>query len=346
MLIASPTATATSATRSDTPTLLARAQRLKRYLLGLSIEKNSMNRSRLPPLNALRAFEAAARHLSVKSAAEELSVTPGAVSQMIRTLETHLGVQLFERVNRGILLTAAGRDYLPPVRNAFRQIADASQRVSGAADSGVLTISVTPFFASAWLVPRLAQFRDACPDVDLQIVTSHALADFARDGVDVAIRHGLGRYAGLRSEHLLTVEIVALASPELVARLGMPRTPADLVDWPHLHDAERKGWHTWFDAQRIDDFGPPRGPAFDDAGLLLQAIVAGQGAGLLPAAMVRGELANGRLVQLADVARLDDFAYYLVYPPHHAERPKVAAFRRWILDAARAGDAPSMSGAT
>ncbi|OXH84624.1 LysR family transcriptional regulator, partial [Burkholderia multivorans] len=118
-----------------------------------------------------------ARHLSVKSAAEELSVTPGAVSQMIRTLETHLGVQLFERVNRGILLTAAGRDYLPPVRNAFRQIADASQRVSGAADSGVLTISVTPFFASAWLVPRLAQFRDACPDVDLQIVTSHALAD-------------------------------------------------------------------------------------------------------------------------------------------------------------------------
>ncbi|PRG31094.1 transcriptional regulator GcvA [Burkholderia multivorans] len=297
-----------------------------------------MNRSRLPPLNALRAFEAAARHLSVKSAAEELSVTPGAVSQMIRTLETHLGVQLFERVNRGILLTAAGRDYLPPVRNALRQIADASQRVSGAADSGVLTISVTPFFASAWLVPRLAQFRDACPDVDLQIVTSHARADFARDGVDVAIRHGLGRYAGLCSEHLLTVEIVA--------RLGMPRTPAELVDWPHLHDAERKGWHTWFDAQRIDDFGPPRGPAFDDAGLLLQAIVAGQGAGLLPAAMVRGELANGRLVQLADVARLDDFAYYLVYPPHHAERPKVAAFRRWILDAARAGDAPSMSGAT
>jgi LysR family glycine cleavage system transcriptional activator len=114
MLIASPAATTTSATRSDTPTLLARAQRLKRYLLGLSIEKNSMNRSRLPPLNALRAFEAAARHLSVKSAAEELSVTPGAVSQMIRTLETHLGVQLFERVNRGILLTAAGRDSCRP----------------------------------------------------------------------------------------------------------------------------------------------------------------------------------------------------------------------------------------
>ena len=210
-----------------------------------------MNRSRLPPLNALRAFEAAARHLSVKVAAEELSVTPGAVSQMIRTLETHLGVQLFERVNRGILLTAAGRDYLPPVRNAFRQIADASQRVSGAADSGVLTVSVTPFFASAWLVPRLAQFREACPDVDLQVVTSHALADFSRDGVDVAIRHGLGRYIGLCSERLLTVEIVALASPELVARLGMPATPADLVGWPQLHDAERKGWHIWFGAQRI-----------------------------------------------------------------------------------------------
>ncbi|KVQ68204.1 transcriptional regulator GcvA [Burkholderia territorii] len=305
-----------------------------------------MIRSRLPPLNALRAFEAAARHLSVKSAAEELSVTPGAVSQMIRTLETHLGVQLFERVNRGILLTAAGRDYLPPVRNAFRQIADASQRVAGAADSGALTVSVTPFFASAWLVPRLAQFRDTCPDIDLQIVTSHALADFSRDGVDVAIRHGLGRYIGLCSERLLTVEIVALAAPALVARLGMPATPADLAGWPHLHDAERKGWHIWFDAQRIADFGPPRGPAFDDSGLLLQAILAGQGAGLLPAAMVRRELASGRLVQLADAAWLDDFAYYLVYPPHHAERAKVAAFRRWILEAAQADGAASMTGAT
>lgn len=209
----------------------------------------------------------------------------------------------------------------------------------------MLTVSVTPFFASAWLVPRLAQFRDACPDIDLQIATSHALADFSRDGVDVAIRHGLGRYIGLCSERLLTVEIVALAAPALVARLGMPATPADLARWPHLHDAERKGWHIWFDAQRIDDFGPPRGPAFDDSGLLLQAILAGQGAGLLPAAMVRDELASGRLVQLADIAWLDDFAYYLVYPPHHAERTKVAAFRRWILEAAQADGAASMTGA-
>ena len=218
-----------------------------------------MNRSRLPPLNPLRAFEAAARHLSVKAAAEELSVTPGAVSQMIRTLETHLGVQLFERVNRGILLTAAGRDYLPPVRNAFRQIADASQRVSGAADSGVLTVSVTPFFASAWLVPRLAEFREACPDVDLQVVTSHALADFSRDGVDVAIRHGLGRYIGLCSERLLTVEIVALASPELVARLGMPATPAGR----RLAAVARRraqGLAHLVRRAAIDDFGPPRGP--------------------------------------------------------------------------------------
>ena len=301
-----------------------------------------MNRSRLPPLNPLRAFEAAARHLSVKAAAEELSVTPGAVSQMIRTLETHLGVQLFERVNRGILLTAAGRDYLPPVRNAFRQIADASQRVSGAADSGVLTVSVTPFFASAWLVPRLAEFREACPDVDLQVVTSHALADFSRDGVDVAIRHGLGRYIGQCSERLLTVEIVALASPELVARLGMPATPAEL-GWPQLHDAERKGWHIWFGAQRSTISAAAR-PAFDDSGLLLQAIVAGQ---RRAAAGRDGARRAGKRPARAARRRRVARRFRVLPRLSAASRgtAKVAAFRRWILDAALADGAASMSGA-
>lgn len=290
-----------------------------------------MNNHRLPPLNALRAFEAAARHLSVKAAAQELYVTPGAVSQMIKTLEAHLSVRLFQRVNRGIRLTDAGQSYLPPVRNAFRQIAEASRRVATSADSGALTISVTPFFASAWLIPRLAQWQAAYPDIDLQVTTGNVLADFSREGVDAAVRHGLGRYPGLRSERLLTVEIVPVAAPALVQRHGMPATPAELARWPQVHDAERKGWHLWFQAQGIDDIGAPRGPAFDDPGLLLQAIVAGQGAGLLPAAMAATEWAAGRLVRLAKIAWLDDFAYYLVYPPEHATRPKLAAFRQWIL---------------
>jgi LysR family glycine cleavage system transcriptional activator len=289
---------------------------------------------RLPPLNALRAFEATARHLSVKNAADELCVTPSAVSQMLKTLEQHLGVKLFARVNRGVYLTDAGQDYLPPVRNAFRQIADASRRIAVSTDTGTLTVSVTPFFAAAWLVSRLKEFQDAQPDIDLQVVTSNAPADFSRDGVDVAVRHGLGRYPGLCSDRVIAVEIVPVAAATLVAKLGTPSGPAALTRWPHVHDAERKGWHLWFQAQGIDDIGNPRGPAFDDSGLLLQAVLAGQGAGLLPAAMVALELADGRLVKLADVAMLEAFAYYLVYPEATREQPKVAAFRTWILDAA------------
>ena len=290
-----------------------------------------MMRDPVPPLKSLRAFEAAARHLSVKAAAEELCVTPGAVSQLVRQLESHLGVQLFERVNRGILLTQAGRDYLPPVRNAFRQIAQATQRLVESVDAGTLTLSVTPFFASAWLMPRLQRFRDLHPGIDLHIVTSTALADFSRDGVDAAVRHGAGRYPGLRSYRVASVEIVPVAAPSLVERHGLPAAPAALTRWPHVHDAERKGWSLWFQANGVDDVGLPRGPSFDDSSLLLGAVLAGQGAGLLPAAMVAHEVDAGRLVRLAQPAHMETFAYYLVYPEARQDNPKVAALRDWIL---------------
>jgi len=289
----------------------------------------------LPPLNALRAFEATARHLSVKNAADELCVTPGAVSQLVKTLELHLGVQLFRRVNRGVFLTDAGQAYLPPVRNAFRQISDATQKVAVPAETGLLTVSATPFFASAWLVPRLKSFQDAHPDIDLQVLTSNALADFSRDGVDVAIRHGMGQYPGLASQRVLTVEMVPVAAPALVVEYGKPKKPADLLRWPRVNDADRKGWRLWFEAQGIEDAGPARGPSFDDAGLLLQAVLAGQGAALLPAAMMVPEIAQGRLVQLSKATWLEDFAYYLVCPEGSRDRPKVAAFRDWLLGAVR-----------
>ena len=289
---------------------------------------------RLPPLNALKAFESAARHLSVKLAAEELCVTPGAVSQMLKTLEAHLGTKLFERVPRGIYLTDAGRDYLPSIRNAFRQIAEASRRVAASNDVGTLTVSVTPFFASAWLVPRMASFQRAHPEIDLQIVTSNVLVDFSRNGVDVAVRHGLGRYPGLRSDRVVTVEMVAIAAPPLVERLGRPTSAADLARWPQVHDAERKGWSLWFQANGITEVRAPRGPSFDDSGLLLKAVLAGQGAGLLPAAMVASEIATGELIQLLDTAQIEEFAYYLVCPDNRQALPKIVAFREWILGSA------------
>jgi LysR family transcriptional regulator, glycine cleavage system transcriptional activator len=286
---------------------------------------------KLPPLNALRAFESAARHLSVKIAAEELCVTPGAVSQMLKVLEEHLGVKLFERVNRGILLTQAGREYLPPIRNAFRQIGEASKRVAASNDTGLLTLSVTPFFASAWLVPRLNAFQEAHPNIDLQVLTSSALVDFSRGGVDVAVRHGAGRYPGLRSYRVVSVEMAPVAAPSLVERMGVPKSPDELTTWPLVHDADRKGWSLWFQAQGIDETDLPRGPSFDDSGLLLSAVIAGQGAGLLPAAMVALDEEEGRLVRLAKPTHMETFAYYLIYPEANHDNPKISAFRDWIL---------------
>ena len=286
----------------------------------------------LPPLNALRAFEAVARHLSVKLAAEELSVTPGAVSQMLKILESHLEVKLFVRVTRGIYLTDTGRNYLPSIRNAFRQIGEASRRVALlSADTGVLTVSVTPFFASAWLVPRMKSFQDEHPDIDLQIVANSALADFSREGIDVAVRHGLGRYPGLRSDRVVTVEMVAVAAPSLVEGRGLPTKPEDLIDWPKVHDADRKGWSLWYVANSVGENKPPRGPSFNDTGLLLKAIQYGQGVGLLPAAMVANELLDGSLVQLLSATQIEEFAYYLVCPQSTQNRPKIVAFREWML---------------
>ncbi|MBV8187392.1 MAG: transcriptional regulator GcvA [Alphaproteobacteria bacterium] len=288
---------------------------------------------RLPPLNALRAFEAAARHLSVKEAASELCVTPGAVSQMVKALELRLGVVLFNRMNRRLTLTDAGQSYLPAVRNAFRQIAEATGRLATHSETGLLSLSTTPFFANAWLVPRLKSFQQAHPDIDLQITTSNSPIDLTRSGIDVAIRHGLGRYAGLRSERVLTLDVVPVATRELVEQMGMPACPSDLALWPLVHDAERQAWHRWFGIRGVSDLGVLRGPSFDDPTLLLKAVLAGQGAGLLPAALIASEVDRDHLVKLADAAWIEDLAYYLVYPAASRDRPKIAAFRRWITSA-------------
>ena len=287
-------------------------------------------RQALPPLNALKAFDATARHGTIKAAADELCVTPGAVSQMLKTLETHLGVALFERAPRGVFLTAIGRDYLPPIRQAMRLIAEASAQASEAHAAGSLTVSTTPFFAASWLLPHLPAFQALHPDIDLQISSSAGLVQFARDGIDVAIRHGLGRYPGLRSDRVLTVAMIAVATPALVDRLGMPHGLHELTRWPRVHGTERTGWRLWLQAQGVLD-ADTRGPSFDDAGLMLKAVLLNQGAGLLPEALVAREIAEGQLVPLAPAAHAEEFAYYLVCPEHRQHQPKVVAFREWLL---------------
>jgi LysR family transcriptional regulator, glycine cleavage system transcriptional activator len=285
---------------------------------------------RMPALNGFRAFDAAARHLSMKLAAEELSVTPSAISQQLRGLEEDLGVALFRRNNRSIALTKAGQDLLPAVRGAFRLISDASERIRGAADSRLLTVSVTPFFAETWLVPRLAHFNERHPDIDLRITATTALANLAAGEADVAIRHGLGRYRDLDSDLIITPTMTPVAAPELVARLGGPSGAADLMAWPKVHDVARGGWEAWFASQGLA-YGPARGPSFDDSGLLRTAVLTGQGAGLLPSPLIEPDIRAGRLVALADSRLIEGLAYYLVIPVLATSRPAVAAFRDWVL---------------
>ena len=287
----------------------------------------------MPSLNGLRAFEATARHLSMKLAAEELCVTPSAVSQLLKGLESDLGTSLFRRDNRAIALTEAAQILLPPVRNAFRLITDASERVRGDPDGGLLTVSVAPFFAESWLVPRLGDFHADHPDLDLRIIATTTLANLASGEADVAIRHGLGSYRGMVSDLLMAPPVIPVAAPVLLERLGRPAGAAALVDWPKIHDADRGGWAMWFASQGVDDPSSVRGPSFDDPALLRSAVLAGQGAGLLPAPLVESYIDDGRLVAVGPQAEIAEFAYYLVVPRANVSRANIAAFRAWILQA-------------
>jgi LysR family transcriptional regulator, glycine cleavage system transcriptional activator len=288
----------------------------------------------LPPLNALRAFEAAARHLSMKDAAAELSVTPGAVSQLVRGLEERLGTQLFRRGNRSLVLTEAGQSYFAPIRHAFRQIGEATRRLQAQPNAGVLTVSAPPAFAASWLVPRLGRFRARQADIELNIATTRGLANFAADGVDVAIRHGLGRYPGLRCDRIAGIAMVPVCSPRLLASLiPRPTHPADLLRAPLLHEAERQDWALWFQAQDVTDIGHAvsSGISFDDQTLLIRAAESDQGIALVTETLARPELEKGELVRVLDLAWPQEFAYWLVCPRATAEQRKIVAFREWLI---------------
>lgn len=287
----------------------------------------------MPSLIGLRAFEATARHLSMKRAADELCVTPSAVSQLIRGLEQELGMSLFQRAHRAIGLTDAGETLFPGIRDAFDLMARSAERVRRVDSAGVLTVSSTAFFAETWLVPRLGDFGARHPEIDLRITTTTALADLLAGHADIAIRHGLGRYRGMRTTMLLAPSIVPVAACSLVARLGRPSHAADLLDWPKVHDADRASWAAWFNSQGVTAPQRVRGPSFDDAGLLRAAVINGQGAGLLPQPLLAKDIADGRVIALAEPADVDSIAYYLVVPEPMAQRPKVAAFCAWALEA-------------
>jgi LysR family glycine cleavage system transcriptional activator len=291
----------------------------------------------LPPLTTLPAFAAAARRLSFSRAADELNLTHGAVSRAIRHLEDRLGVQLFER-GRAVRLTPVGAAYAAEISAALDRIAQATATIATHA-AGVLNVSTSDGFAGRWLVPRLHRFHRAHPDIDVRISTSGLLANFARDGIDIAVRYGGGSYDGLTSEFLLDEEVFPVCSPRLLEGEHPLRTPRDLRHHTLIHDGFPIDWATWLKRAGIDDIDPDRGVRLDSATFAVEAAVHGDGVVLGRSALVAADLAAGRLVRPFALAVRPTSEYYVVYPSGALRQRKVRAFRDWLLaEAARDRD--------
>lgn len=287
----------------------------------------------LPPLNALRAFEAAARHLSFTAAARELNVTQAAISHHVKALEERLALKLFHRRNRSLVLTDAGQAYLPPLREAFDTLAEATRRLTAREATATLTVSTMLSFAATWLVPKLKRFHAAHPEIEVRIVASDQLVDFGREDVDVAIRYGRGDWPGLRAERFLTEDIFPVCSPRLLGGAHPLRTPDDLCHHTLLHDDMRESWRMWLLAAGVDGVDPERGPAFSHSSMVMQAAIDAQGVALGRSALAADALAEGALVRPFDVSLPAEFAYYFVCPEAIAAWPNVRAFREWLLAA-------------
>lgn len=289
------------------------------------------------PLNALRAFDAAARHLSFVKAADELSVTPAAVSHQVKRLEEYLGAQLFRRRPRGLLLAETGQLLAADLRNVFLGLDKAMERVQESNSSGALTVSVAPMFAVKWLLPRLQRFDELHPTIDLRVTSGLGLIDFQRDAFDAAVRLGPGRYAGLESVKLFDESVTPMCSPRLLDDSGSLQTPNDLRHHVLLHDdsmtydAEAPTWDTWLEAAGAEQVDASRGPHFSQPDHGIQAAIDGAGIVLGWRYLAADDIAAGRLVAPFALHLPLGSSFWLVYPETYASRPKVTLFRDWLL---------------
>ncbi len=286
---------------------------------------------RLPPLNALKAFEAAARHESFTRAAEELFVTQGAVSHQVKALEGELGVKLFSREPQRLVITGAGRDYLVVIRDALDRIALGTEQLLERQSSGTLTVSTSPNFAAKWLVHRLGRFAEKHPEIDLRVSAALHHVDFAQEDVDVAVRHGDGVAPGLHVTRLCTEELFPVCSPDLMRGEQPLRSPADLSGRTLLHLDTRQDWSKWLDAAGVEQVDLSRGPVLNQASMVIDAAVAGQGIALARTALAAQDLISGRLVRPFSLALPVSYAYWIVCPQATADLPKVTTFRDWLI---------------
>jgi LysR family glycine cleavage system transcriptional activator len=301
---------------------------------------------RFPPLNALRAFEAAARHLSFKKAARELFVTPGAVSHQVKLLEDHLGVALFRRLTRALELTPEAQAMLPKVREGLASLQEAVERVRAREESAALTVMAPPGFATRWLVPRLAGFTRNFPDVELHVASRSDMIDAGDEELEMPppngapfmmVRFGRGHYPGLKVDEVFSALYVPVCSPKLLQGPHPLRTPSDLRWHTLLHDdtvveeGARPSWDDWLESVGVEDVDATRGPHFSDASLALDAAIEGMGVTLAMKPLVRPDIEAGRLAMPFDITAPTSYSYYLLTSENDAEKESVAAFRRWIL---------------
>jgi LysR family transcriptional regulator, glycine cleavage system transcriptional activator len=294
--------------------------------------------ARLPSLNGLRAFEAAARHLSFTQAASELNVTQTAISHQIRRLEEELGLRLFIRKNRALDLTPQARDYLPGVRAAFNDLRLATDRLLHKEDNKVLTISTLASLAAKWLLTRLSAFQEAHPGIDVRITTSTSLVDFKNGDVDAAIRYGRGHWPGLRAEWLMADEMFPVCSPKLLEGEKPLSCPQDLKELTLLHTTGGydDDWRQWLTAAGLpSDISRQPGISFDLIFMTVQAAIDGIGVAMGRTSYVQDDIAKGRLVVPFKIALPTDAGFYLVSPEGVVEPPKLAAFRKWLVAATR-----------
>jgi len=286
----------------------------------------------IPPLNALRAFEAVARHLSFTGAADELGVTQGAVSQQVKKLEAHLGLLMFRRVHQGLLLTDSGQAYLPVVRDAFDGLALGTRTLQSRERRGILTVSVSAGFATKWLVPRSHRFYERHPEIDLRISASPEHINFARGDIDLAVRHGDGIWPELDAVRLMAENVFPVCSPAMAGKPDKPMAPIDLRHQTLLRSWRPDYWPRWFTAAgAAGAVDTARGPAFDDHSNAIQAAIDGRGVALGRTALVGDDLLAGRLVRPFERVIPADIAYWIVCPKGTAGRPKIVAFREWLL---------------
>lgn len=297
-------------------------------------------------LNALRAFEASARHQSFSAAAAELHVTPAAVGQLVRALEEWLGTPLFHRSTSGrvrLVPTEAAQRALPDLRAGFDRLALGLDRLKEGSASGVLTVTVSPAFAAKWLLPRIESFHAAWPDTDVRLDTSLKPVDFVAQQVDIGVRYGPGRWPGLTADKLMDEEVYPVCSPQWLRERKRQQRPQDLARATLIHDLSMDGhtsfptWDAWLRKAGVTGVDTKRGMKINNSAAVLQAAIDGQGVALARSVMAHDDLAAGRLVRLfPDIAFASPLAYYVVYRAESAGRPRVAAFRGWLLgEAAR-----------